>query len=307
MARRSPASSSAVSLACAAGLLAGAIGCGGGGSSSAPTAPSAPAGTPISASAGGTVLGLGGAASLVIPPGALSSNTAITLEAARGVALDPSVVTGSAVTFGPEVPFLAGQQAVLTLRYDPALMPSGIEETELSIHMLVGGSWRAVASRVFAVENEVNAPVPSTGTFSVRWLEPTTSCTSRESSQFDFWVGSWNFSAANSLPGTNDISKETNGCLIQERFRDTSGTQGRSVSFVSRVDGRWHQTYIDSRGGRLVLVGQFEDGQMRLYTSPTERFGWLPQGPDRIRYFQERTTDGGASWAVAFDSAYTRR
>ena len=115
------------------------------------------------------------------------------------------------------------------------------------------------------------------------------------------------FSRALLSAGRNDITKEAGGCLIQEHFLDANNSAGRSVSFVSPLDGLWHQTYIDSRGGRLVLVGRFEDGQMRLYQTPTQRFGWLAQSPDRIRYFEERTTDGGATWTVSFDSAYTRR
>lgn len=316
MARPAPLVSSRLPLASAILVLAGVTACGGGGGSTGPsggggTPASTPVPTPTPAGtsvgpAGGTVTGLGGAATLIVPANALAAPVALTLDAATGTPLDPSAVTGSAVRVGPAATFSTA--ATLVIRYDPNLRPSGSDESELRVHVLGPDGWSLLpGGSVDVGARTASAPVSGAGSYAVRWPDPTGSCRSAESGQFDFWVGTWSFAATGSAPGTNDITKEAGGCLIQEHFRDTLGTLGRSVSFVSRSDGLWHQTYIDSVGGRLVLVGRFEDGQMRLYSSPTERFGWLPQGPDRIRYFGERTSDGGATWRVAFDSTYTRR
>lgn len=233
------------------------------------------------------------------------NNVSVSVAFDRTTPLDPAVVGGSVVRFDPPLTFTA--PAVMTLHYDPAQMPSGIDETELTLHQLVGGVWRPVASRVFAVENEVNASVTSTGTFSVRWVEPSGACGSRDSAQFDFWVGAWNFTVNGTAGGTNDITRESGGCLIQEHFLDRNGAVGRSVSFVSPLDGLWHQTYVDSGGTRQILIGRFEDGRMRLYETPALRYSWLAESADRVRYFEERSADGGSTWTVGFDSAYTRR
>jgi hypothetical protein len=250
---------------------------------------------------------MNGAASLVVPPNALATTTSITLEAATGVPLDPSAVTGAAVRVGPAAVNFAAA-ATLVLRYDPALRPSGSDEGDLRIHVTGASGWQPLAAgQVDAGAHTASAPIGGGGTYGVRWPDPTVPCVSPTSEEFDFWLGSWNFNAGASAPGRDDISRESAGCLVQERFRDSNNTEGRSVSFVSALDGLWHQTYIDSRGGRQVLIGRFEDGQMRLYETATQRFNWLPQGSDRVRYFEEITSNGGATWSVRFDSTYSRR
>jgi len=309
MARPAPVRPVRFRIAVAGLCLAGAVGCGGGGGGTIgvppPSAPPTPGGTTVGP-AGGTVTGLNGAATLVIPANALSSNVSLTLTAATGVPLDPSAVTGSWVQLAPPATFAV--PATLTLRYDPALRPSGSDESELRVHVQAGPAWQPVGSGSADVAaHTATAAIGAAGVFAVRWPDPTSPCTGAESRQFDFWLGSWNFTATGSAAGTNDITMEAAGCLVQEHFLDANRAQGRSVSFVSRLDGLWHQTYIDTGGLRQELVGRFEDGQMRLYQSATQRFSWLPQGPDRIRYYEERTSDGGATWAVRFDSAYTRR
>lgn len=288
-------------------------GCGGGsgsGPSAVPTAtptatPAAPAGTTIGP-AGGTVTGLNGAATLVVPPGALSTSVVLTLTRAAGVPLDPSAVTGSWVQVGPATTFAV--PATLTLGYDPALRPSGADESDLRVHALAGTGWEPLAGGTADVgARTATTTIGASGVFAVRWPDPAGSCTQPQTREFDFWLGSWSFTAAGSAAGTNDITKEAAGCLVQEHFFDSNRAQGRSVSFVSRLDGLWHQTYIDSAGMRQVLVGRFEDDRMRLYETPTQRFSWLPQGTDRVRYYGERTSDGGATWVVFFDSTYSRR
>ena len=106
---------------------------------------------------------------------------------------------------------------------------------------------------------------------------------------------------------SNEITKEGGGCLIEEHFQDPTGVQGRSVSLLSRTDRRWHQTYIDSQGTRLVLIGGLDGKRMVLDQSPTGRSVWDPLDADTIRYFTERTSDGGQTWSLIFDSRYTRR
>jgi hypothetical protein len=95
--------------------------------------------------------------------------------------------------------------------------------------------------------------------------------------------------------------------LIEEHYQDPTGVQGRSVSLVSRQDGLWHQTYIDSRGGRIVLVGSLEGKRMVLDQSATDRTTWDPLDADTVRYFAERTSDGGQTWSLVLDASYTRR
>ena len=280
----------------------------GGGSPAAPaptSSPSAPADATIGP-AGGSVTALGGVVRLVIPAGALPTPTGISVRALPAPPLDPHVASRSEIEILPSGTRFAAP-ATLSLRYDPALGPSGVAESELRLHSLSGDAWQAVAGgSIDATAHEVAAPVTSAGSFAVRWPGPPAPCAAAQDRQFDFWLGNWNFSAPDTLSGTDDVTLEAGGCLVEETFQD-SRTRGRSVSLFSRQDGRWHQTYVDTRGGRLVMAGSLESGRMVLYVSATERFVWHTLDASTVRYAGERTGDGGATWTVNFDSRYTRR
>lgn len=72
--------------------------------------------------------------------------------------------------------------------------------------------------------------------------------------------------------------------------------------------GRWDaaQTYIDSMGNRLVLIGSFDGGRMLLNAGATRSF-WQPVDRNTVRFVQEQSRDGGQTWTPFFDSRYTRR
>jgi hypothetical protein len=180
------------------------------------------------------------------------------------------------------------------------LRVSGLDAARTTWQALAGGTADAAA-------HEASADVAATGTFGVRWPGPSGPCSLDEDRQFDFWLGSWSYRQANAFPGTNDITKEGGGCLVEEHFSDQSGTGGRSVSLFSRSDRQWHQTYIDTRGGRLVLVGTLVGGRMILLESPTSRYVWEIRDTNTIRYAGELSRDGGQTWTSGFEGVYTRR
>jgi len=254
---------------------------------------------------GGTVTTAGGQARLEIPPGALASDVALSIRPTAAVPLDPLAVDGAAFEVTPPVSFATPVR--LVIRAPAGAGPSGVDPVELRVHALAGGRWEPIGSDsgFEASSREAFAQVSATGVFGVRWPGPAEPCSGAEHRQFDFWLGSWIFEQV--LPpsngtGTNEIARDDTGCLVLENFRDAG--QGASVSLVSPLDGLWHQTYIDTQGQRLILVGAFEGDRMVLAVSATQRFVWLPLEPGRIRYFGERTTDG-TTWSVFFDSFYT--
>ena len=294
----------AISLSAAVPFLAAC----GGSSPAAPGPTPSPSPSPADATIGpegGTVTALGGAVRLVVPAGALSAPAGLSIRMLPAPPLDPHVASRSEIEITPSGMRFA-TPATLTLRFDPALGPSGVAESELRLHALAGDAWQAVAGgSIDPTAHEVTAPVTATGSFAARWPGPQAPCTTPQDRQFDFWLGHWNFSAQNAFPGTDDVTLEAGGCLVQESFRDSS-TRGRSVSLVSRQDGRWHQTYVDTRGGRLVMAGHFENGRMVLYLNVTDRFLWHTLDDRTVRYAGERSADGGATWTVNFDARYTR-
>jgi hypothetical protein len=276
--------------------------CGGG--PTAAQSPQTPTGTPIGA-AGGTVTSSDGRARLVVPAGALSSTMSFTLARASGSPLDPAVVGPSDYQLTPAGVTFASA-ARLHVVYLPNLRPSGTAESELRVHRLASGAWSVdgLVSAVDAATDTASTDITASGTFAVRWPDPTMPCSLSEDRLFDFWLGEWSFAQTQPVTssGLNTITRDVAGCRILENF---NGGQGRSVSFYSRLDQQWHQTYVDTSGNRVAMAGIFEDGRMRLYSSPGGRWTWQQVDDTTIRYFGESLV--GGTWTVTFDSRYTAR
>ncbi len=290
-------------------LFAALSACGGGGGS--PTAPATPAPPPAPDAtigpAGGTVTAFGGAVRLVVPAGALSAATGITIRASSQVPLDPHWVQGSAYELGP-VGLNFATPASLVIRYERSAGPSGVPESDLHLHGLDGADWEAVAQATTDVgANEASGPISVAAIYGVRWLGPRGSCGSSQDHQFDFWLGSWDYHQGNLPVASNEITKEGDGCLVEEHFQDPTGVQGRSVSLFSREDSLWHQTYVDSRGSHMLLIGGLDGRRMVLNVSGTVRQVWDPLDADTVHYFAETTSDGGQTWILDFEAQYTRR
>ncbi|MEZ5320328.1 MAG: hypothetical protein R2752_23195 [Vicinamibacterales bacterium] len=286
-------------------LLLAASACGGSPTSASQTpAPPASSGTSIGP-AGGSVTSADGLARLDVPASALSAAVALTLQPTTSVPLDPMAVGRSSYEILP-----AGVQfqvpARLRIGYIPNLRPSGTAETELRLHHLAGGAWAldTAAPETDAAAHTVAGTIGASGTYAVRWPAPTDPCVKPEDRQFDFWLGEWTFSQTVPVTssGVNSITRDPTGCLILENF---NGGNGRSVSFYSRVDDQWHQTYIDTSGNRVTMAGAFDGTRMTLYSSAAGRWTWEPTDPTTIRYFGESLLSG--AWTVTFDSKYVAR
>jgi hypothetical protein len=141
-------------------------------------------------------------------------------------------------------------------------------------------------------------------------------CASAEHRQFDFWAGDWDVRRADGkLAGRNIITREHGGCVLLERYTAAGGYTGSSLNIYDARRKRWHQTWTDNTGQLLELNGEFRDGKMILggetldaQGKPTrERITWTPRPDGTVRQLWEQSTDGGATWTVAFDGIYSRR
>jgi len=140
-------------------------------------------------------------------------------------------------------------------------------------------------------------------------------CASAAHRQFDFWIGEWDVRTPDGkLAGSNRITSILGGCGLQENWTGARGTIGTSLNTYDDARGLWHQTWIDSAGTFLLLEGALQDGRMVLKSAgppqkgqPLDRITWEPlQGGD-VRQLWEQSSDGGATWTVAFDGHYTRK
>lgn len=141
---------------------------------------------------------------------------------------------------------------------------------------------------------------------------PADACAAGEHRQFDFWIGSWEVTTPDGeVAGTNEIERVLGGCALRERWQGRGGMTGTSLNAYDPHAGTWHQTWVDDRGGFLLLSGGLQDGSMVLSgemqdeTGPvTHRITWTPLEGGRVRQLWE-VRRGAGDWEVLFDGLYS--
>jgi hypothetical protein len=142
--------------------------------------------------------------------------------------------------------------------------------------------------------------------------DPPAGCTA-EARQFDFWIGNWKVTEHGKTAGENRIERILGGCALLENWSGAGGGAGKSLNFYDRDDGRWHQTWVDARGGALFLAGHFTAGAMRLegerpasgdQPAMRHRITWTPLDGGRVRQLWESSPAGEPKWTVQFDGLY---
>ena len=145
--------------------------------------------------------------------------------------------------------------------------------------------------------------------------EPTPTCDSGEYRQFDFWIGRWSVTEGEQPAGQNSIEPDLKRCALFESWRSVDGSRGRSINFFDRNRQRWHQTWIDDRGGALELDGGLVGGSMVLEgerpdaktnTSVRHRITWTPQRDGTVRQHWQMMKSGQSTWETVFDGLYKR-
>ena len=141
---------------------------------------------------------------------------------------------------------------------------------------------------------------------------PPPSCTEPERSQFDFWVGDWDVQIKGQSRGSNRIERAHGGCVVVENYRTNDGRySGTSLNMYVTSTKQWVQRWGDSSGLLLELDGAFANGAMRMQSKPEQgrmdRVTWTAIDADHVRQLWEKSSDGGATWSVAFDGLYIRK
>ena len=138
---------------------------------------------------------------------------------------------------------------------------------------------------------------------------------------FDFWIGDWDvFGPLGKQVGRNTITSMFANGMLHEHWHGNGGVEGRSVNAYDEARGCWHQTWMDSTGGVLLLDGGLQDGAMVLVgrapsgddptVVDTQRITWTQESDAEgaeVRQVWESSSDDGATWTVAFDGRYRRR
>lgn len=146
---------------------------------------------------------------------------------------------------------------------------------------------------------------------------PSKPCAKRpESRLFDFWIGEWEVrNPKGQVAGTNSVQLILGDCVIAENWKSVRGNTGKSFNFYDVGTGKWHQLWVDDRGGVLRLAGEYRDGAMRFEgetksgegKKTLERLTFTPLADGRVRQFWEQSVDDGKTWSVAFDGTYIKK
>jgi len=143
-------------------------------------------------------------------------------------------------------------------------------------------------------------------------------CSAPEYRQFDFWLGDWDvYNAKGARAGRNLVTREYGGCVVQEHWTasGTPGQTGSSFNTWSPGKRQWHQTWVDSTGGLLLLDGELTGGAMILSgdlrgaqgATVRHRITWSRMGEGKVRQLWESSADQGRSWTTVFDGTYVPR
>ncbi len=138
-----------------------------------------------------------------------------------------------------------------------------------------------------------------------------------EAHQFDFWVGDWECRTPDgTLGGTNRITLECAGRVLQEHWEDTTGGVGTSLNMYDPVTGKWHQTWVDQSGTLLQLDGGLNAaGSMVMEGTRPRRDGngdvqhritWTP-ADGTVHQVWTYSIDAGTTWNTAADLVYSKR
>jgi hypothetical protein len=147
---------------------------------------------------------------------------------------------------------------------------------------------------------------------------PNYGCPGPEYEQFKFWIGEWRVTTTNGgkFAGDSKIELLDAGCVIFENWKGGSGSSGHSLNVYDQADGKWHQTWIDATGDQVHYIGTWTNGKMEFraddIATPQKHpviltMTFEPRADGTVRQSGTQSTDGGKTFAPAFDLIYTKK
>lgn len=141
---------------------------------------------------------------------------------------------------------------------------------------------------------------------------PPSPCDTAEHRAFDFWVGEWLVSRADTgaKVAESRIEKLYAGCAIRENWMPTGSTGGGSLNVYDPHARVWRQSWADSSGAWVDFSGGVVDkavvlnGFWRNYLAPGKdaliRMTYRKRDDGSVTQTGEQSTDFGKSWSIAF-------
>lgn len=152
--------------------------------------------------------------------------------------------------------------------------------------------------------------------FAVSFAQVKCNCCTLEFRQFDFWIGEWEVrDSAGTLLGYNSIQPMEDSCALIEHWTGAKGYTGSSISFYDSKRSVWHQSWVDARGGSIIMEGGMVEGSMVMNTEVvdikgdlvTNRTEWTQLEGGMVLHVWYQSRDGGATFKEVFRGIYTPR
>jgi hypothetical protein len=136
--------------------------------------------------------------------------------------------------------------------------------------------------------------------------------------QLDFWIGEWDvFNAANKQQvGDSSVQLILKDCVVFENWKARGGFgEGKSFNKYNPRIRKWEQFWVADSGGTTHYVGEGKPGEVQYFgegATPqgaafTRRLTFTKLENDRVRQFEEISSDGGKTWSVGYDYLYVRK
>ena len=88
-------------------------------------------------------------------------------------------------------------------------------------------------------------------------------CDSPEHARLDFWLGEWEVrTESGSVAAQTSVQRTLDGCAVEQTWTASDGMRARGLFFYFERTGRWHLTWIETRGLLLRLDGQEREGAL---------------------------------------------
>ena len=141
-------------------------------------------------------------------------------------------------------------------------------------------------------------------------------CCTEKYGAFDYWIGEWDvYDVNDTLIGSNEISKQYDNCVLQEKWNSRGNSKGTSYNFYDKSDDSWNQVWVDNSGFVLRLKGGLIDGNMVLKSTLQEgkngtfyhQISWMKNEDGSITQLWETFNKDHVKLSELFKGIYKKR
>lgn len=121
--------------------------------------------------------------------------------------------------------------------------------------------------------------------------------------------------SGNQKVGDSSVQLILKDCVVFENWTSKLGREGKSFNKYDPANKYWQQYWVADNGSTTLYTGNLQNGEMRYHAEqPMANGGKMMQkltfsrvAVDKVRQFQQFSTDGGKTWTTGYDFLYVRK